>query len=104
MFVYNFRNLLIKQAQELVNEQVKESTRPITYEQKVNKNVALGVLKTRIITLFLVEDPEQIIKELVLFFAKNKIPVVPNKPMPKRQKSLAKRRNLVVQNNYRKAI
>lgn len=70
MFVYNFRNLLIKQAQELVNEQVKESTRPITYEQKVNKNVALGVLKTRIITLFLVEDPEQIIKELVLFFAK----------------------------------
>lgn len=104
MFVYNFRNLLINQAQELVNEQVKESTRPIKYEQKVNKNVALGVLKTRIITLFLVEDPEQIIKELVLFFAKNKIPVVPNKPMPKRQKSLAKRRNLVVQNNYRKAI
>lgn len=104
MFVYNFRNLLINQAQELVNEQVKESTRPIKYEQKVNKNVALGVLKTRIITLFLVEDPEQIIKELVLFFAKNKIPVVPNKPMPKRQKSLAKKRNLVVQNNYRKAI
>jgi hypothetical protein len=104
MFAYNLRQLLINEAQLLVNEQVKETTRPIKYEQKVNKNVALGVLKTRIITLFLVKEPEQIIEELVLFFAKNKIPVIPNKPKPKRQKSLAKRRNLVVQNNYRKAI
>ncbi len=50
------------------------------------------------------EEPEEIIKELVLFFAKNKIPVISNKQASKRQKSLAKRRNLVTQNNYRKAI
>jgi hypothetical protein len=54
--------------------------------------------------MFLVEEPAKIIEELVVFFAQNKIPVIPNKPKPKRQKSLAKRRNLVVQNNYRKAI
>ncbi len=104
MFVYNLRQLLINEAQLLVNEQVNKNKRPDKHEQKVNKNVALGVLKTKIITLFLVEEPAQIIEELVLFFAKNKIPVVPNKPMPKRQKSLAKRRNLVIQKNYKKAI
>lgn len=104
MFVYNLRQLLINEAQLIVNQQVKESTRPIKYEQKVNKNVALGLLKTKIITLFLVEEPEEIIEELVILFAKNKIPVIPNKQTSKRQKSLAKRRNLVTQNNYRKAI
>ena len=50
------------------------------------------------------EEPEKIIEELVILFAKNKIPVIPNKQTSKRQKSLAKRRNLVTQNNYRKAI
>ncbi len=104
IFVYNLRQLLINEAQLLVNQKVKESTRPIKYEQKVNKNVALGLLKTKIISLFLVEEPEKIIEELVILFAKNKIPVIPTKQTSKRQKSLAKRRNLVTQNNYRKAI
>ncbi len=78
--------MLINEAQLLVNKQVKESTRPIKYEQKVNKNVALGLLKTKIITLFLVEEPEEIIEELVILFAKNKILVIPNKQTSKRQK------------------
>jgi hypothetical protein len=104
IFVYNLRQLLINEAQLLINEQVKENIKPNKYEQKVNKNVALGLLKTKIITLFLVEEPEQIIEDLVILFAKNKIPVIPNKQTSKRQKSLAKRRNLITQNNYRKAI
>ena len=108
IFVYNLRQMLINEAQLVVNEEVKEKAimgKPLNkYEQKVNKNVALGILKTKIITLFLVQEPEQIIEELVILFAKNKIPVIPNKQTSKRQKSLAKRRNLVTQNNYRKAI
>lgn len=104
MFVYNLRQLLINEAQILVDQKVTKNKRPSKHGQKVNKNVALGVLKTKIITLFLAKDPEKTIEGLVLFFAKNKIPVVPNKPMPPRQKSLAKRRNLTIQNNYRKAI
>lgn len=104
MFVYNLRNLLINQAQELVNEQVRDTTIPIKHKQKVNKNVALGVLKPKIISLFLVQEPKEIIQKLVLYFTKNTIPIIPNKPKPKRQKSLAKRRNWVIQRNYRKAI
>jgi hypothetical protein len=50
-FVYNLRQLFINEAQLLVNKQVKESIKA-KYKQKVNKNVALGVLKPQIISIF----------------------------------------------------
>ena len=51
MFVYNLCQLFINEAQLLVNKQVKESIKA-KYKQKVNKNVALGVLKPQIISIF----------------------------------------------------
>jgi hypothetical protein len=51
MFVYNLCQLFINEAQLLVNKQVKESIKA-KYKQKVNKNVALGVLKPQIISTF----------------------------------------------------
>jgi hypothetical protein len=103
MFVHNLRQLLTNEGQELVNEQVMKSERCI-HTQKVNMNTALGVLKPKIIPLFLAEEPQKIVEELLLFFVKNKISKVSDKPMPKREKSLAKRRNLVIQGNYKKAV
>jgi hypothetical protein len=102
-FVYNLRQIFINESQQIVNQQVEEKEKPQN-EQKVNKNVAIGILKWKIIILFLLENPEQIIVELVVVFAQNKIPKVENKEKPPRNKSLAKRRNLVTQKNYRKAI
>jgi len=102
-FVYNLRQVFINEAQQIVNQQVEEKEEPQN-EQKINKNVAIGILKWKIITLFLLENSERIIVELVTVFAQNKIPKVENKERPPRNKSLAKRRNLVTQKNYRKAI
>lgn len=104
IFVYNLRQLLINDAQILVNQQIKESIRPPKQEQKINKNVALGVLKTQIITIFLNKNPEKIIEELITYFTKNKLSVNPNKKTLKREKSLAKNRNLKTQLNYKSAI
>lgn len=103
MFVYNLRQLITNEAQEIVNEQVTASTRCM-HAQKVNMNTALGVLKPKIIPLFLTEEPQKIVEVLLQFFVENKIPKVSGKPIPKRQKSLAKRRNLVIQGNYKKAV
>ncbi len=99
IFVYNLRQLLINEAQILVNQQIKESIRPPKQEQKINKNVALGVLKTQMITIFLAKEPEKIIEELITYFTKNKLSVNPNKKTLKREKSLAKSRNLKTQLN-----
>jgi len=103
-FVYNFRQLLINESQIIINEQVKEEKSKCKHEQKVNKNVAIGVLKPKLITLFLVPESKQIIEELIRCFVRNKLPKVNNKEKPPRKKSLAKRRNLVTQTNYKKAI
>jgi hypothetical protein len=103
MFVYNLRQLLINESQKIVNEQVKESIKA-KHEQKINKNVALGVLKSQIIPLFLAKEPKEIVDELVAYFVKNKLPIYPNKEPLKREKSLAKSRNLKTQVNYKRAI
>ena len=103
LFIYNLRQLLINESQEIVNEQVIESKK-CKHKQKVNKNVALGVLKPKIMTLFLVQQPEKIIEELIKCFARNKVPTIENKIRPPRKKNIAKRRNLVTQKNYKKAI
>ena len=103
MFTYNLRRLLTNEAQDIVNEQVKESKR-VKYPQKINQNVALGGLKPKIMTLFLTQEPDKIIQELITFFTQNKMPIVPEKTAPKRKPSFAKRRNLVIQTNYKKAV
>jgi hypothetical protein len=54
IFVYHLRRLLTNEAQDMVNEQVKESKR-VVHPQQVNQNVALGVLKPKIMTLFLTQ-------------------------------------------------
>lgn len=66
--------------------------------------MALGVLKPKIMTLFLTHQPERIITDLITFFTQNKMPIVKDKKKPERKPSFAKRRNLVIQKNYKKAI
>jgi hypothetical protein len=103
IFVYNLRQLLVNEAQLIVNEQVKEIIK-VKHEQKINKNVALGVLKPQIIPLFLAKEPKEIIDKLVAYFVKNKLPVYQNKKPSKREKSLARSRNLKTQLNYKRAV
>jgi hypothetical protein len=103
MFVYNLRRLLTNEAQNRVNEDIKESKRAI-YPQQINQNVALGALKPKIMTLFLTHQPEKIITELITFFTQNKMPNIKEKKKPERKPSFAKRRNLVIQKNYKKAV
>lgn len=103
MFIYNLRQLLIQEAQAQVDERLENSPKPLG-ARKINKNVALGVLKPKLIRLFLEQEPGQIIATLIQFFTRNTEAVRPNKAPPKRKKSLAKRRNLVTQTNFKRAI
>jgi hypothetical protein len=102
MFVYNLRRLLTNEAQIIVNEEVKESSK-IMHPQQINQNVALGVLKPKIMSLFLTHQPERIITDLITFFTQNKMPIIKDKKKPERKPSFAKRRNLVIQKNYKKS-
>ena len=101
--VINEAQIVINEAQIVANEQVNK-IKKCNLVQKINKNVALGVLKPSIMTLFLDDNPKRIIDKLISYFVKNKISKKKLAKYPPRQKSLAKRRNLNTQYNYRRAI
>ena len=119
VFVHNLRQMLVGQAQILVDqkqkekeenskkkesEETKKKPRKEPHKQKINQNVATGVLKNTVMSLFLTKEPDQIIHDLIQYFAKNTTPIILHKKTPQRKPSLAKRRNLVVQPNYRRAM
>ena len=100
IFVHNLQQLIVNEAQQTVDE----TTTHCEHEYQVNNNVATGILKNKIMTLFLTHEPEQIVQKLITLFVQNRQPKRLNKQPPKRTKSLAKRRNLVTQANFRRAF
>lgn len=112
-FVHNLQQLLVNEAQDIVNQinntpppndnnsEIKQKKQK-KHKQAVNNNVAIGLMRNKIMTLFLSRKPEIIIKELITLFAQYKESVRPNRKWWKRNRSLAKRRNLVTQTNYKR--
>jgi hypothetical protein len=99
IFVYNLQQLFINEAQITVNEQ----TTNCEHEYQVNTNVTTGIFRHKIISLFLTKRPRKIIKELLRIFVKKRIPKIKNKKSQPRKKSIAKRRNLITQTNFKRA-
>ena len=107
--LFNLHQLLVLPAQVAVNERVKEHTitqkakgKDVKHEQKVNDNVSIGILKPLLFTLWITPDITKLVDLLVLQFAKSTVPIRKNRSF-KRKKSLAKRRNLTTQTNFRRA-
>jgi hypothetical protein len=103
MFVYHPRRLLMNEAQNRVNEDMKQSKKAI-HPQQISQHVALGGLKPKIMTLFLTHHPERIIAERITFLPKIKMPIIKDKEKPERKPSFANRRNVVIQKNYKKVV
>jgi hypothetical protein len=99
IFVHNLQQLFVNNAQVVVNEETINCKHPY----QVNNNVVSGIFKNQIMTLFLTQKPRKIIKELIKIFAKKRIPKIKNKPPLPRKKSIAKRRNLITQLNFKRA-
>jgi hypothetical protein len=73
------------------------------YRCKVNKNVSLGLLKDRVVQLFLHEDSRHILTELEKLFARHLEPVRPGRTYPriKKRKPCGKYHTLI---NYKRAM
>jgi Transposase DDE domain len=99
IFVHNLQRLFVNNAQVIVNEE----TIHCKYPYQVNNNVVTGILKNKIMSLFLIQRPEKIIQELIKIFVKKRIPKIKNRPTVPRKKSIAKRRNIITQLNFKRA-
>jgi len=99
IFTANLHSLMVNECEQQL-EPVNEKRK---YDYAVNKNVTLGLLKGRIVMLFLLEQPGQILEELNSLFIKHLEPVRPGRKN-KRNFKRHKKGKYVTFTNYRRAI
>ncbi|WP_411272819.1 IS4 family transposase [Daejeonella sp.] len=100
IFVGNLQNILSKPAQSSVTKK----TRGRKYHYKINKNVALGLLKRHLIRIFIEIDPEQIIIELESLFERYTEPIRPSRSYPREVKGKRAKGKYQTLTNYKRAI
>jgi hypothetical protein len=82
LFVSNVQTLIVSE----LEDEIKEGNQTKKYDYKVNTNVSYGLLKNRIVTLFLEEQSVEtdIVEELKLLFKSNLVPIRPNRKFERR--------------------
>jgi hypothetical protein len=100
IFTFNLHQLFVNEAQVIVNQEHKPSKK---YQYAVNNVTAINILKPKLIKLFLTTQPKEIIEQIIKTMAKNTDARRPNRPSRPRIKSIARRRNLVTQINFKRA-
>lgn len=101
IFVSNIQTLLVWE----INEELKEERGQTKYQYKVNINVSYGILKNRILELFLSDKPmSQITEEIKELLKKHTIPIRPNRNYERNNGKYRKRTKPRVTKNQKDAI
>lgn len=101
IFVSNIQTLLVGE----INEELKEERYQTKYQYKVNTNVSYGILKNRILELFLSDKPmNQITEEIKNLLKKHTIPIRPNRNYERNNGKYRKRTKPRVTKNQKDAI
>lgn len=83
----NLASIIIQDAQQEMDEDHKNDKRTRKFDYKINKNVAIGLLKDEIPSLiFCPEQRAQIYEELVSQIKRSKVPIKPNRSQKRERK------------------
>lgn len=99
VFLSNLQEIISKPSQQVVDER----TTKCKYAYQINRNVAIGLMKNRIIDIFLSKDPQNILIELQNLFSCYIQPVRPNRKIP-RIKKIKRSGKYNKATNYKRAI
>lgn len=100
VFTSNLQSLIINDCEP----ELKKDNQKRMHEYKINRNVSLGLMKDKIIELFISEEPEEIWGILKTKFLRHTVPIIPERSEPrKKRKSKLKGKYKTVL-NYRRAI
>jgi hypothetical protein len=100
IFLSNLQEIIGKPSQKLI----EESHSKRKYAHQINKNIAIGLMKNRVVGLFLSDDPEKILLKLQKLFARYTEPIRPNRKVA-RVKTLKRRSGKYkALTNYKRAI
>lgn len=98
IFVANIQSLIEKQCEPFLEKKNKERV----HNYKINKNISIGSMKNKIVTLFLTEDPESILLYLQNLFEQHIEPIRPNRSYSR--KIVKKSPRFKTLTNYKRAI
>lgn len=102
LFLSNIQSLLVGEANDELINQGKNNKK---YEYKINTNLSIGFIKTRLIELFLQEsNTENILTELEKLFVKNLIPIRPNRSFKRDTLKYRKRKKPPITKNFKLAF
>ena len=102
LFLSNIQSLLVSEANEELKNQGKNNK---MYEYKVNTNLSIGFMKTRLVELFLKDsNTENVLNELEKLFLKNLIPIRPNRSFPRNTLRYRKRKKPPITKNFKPAF
>jgi hypothetical protein len=99
-FLSNLQEILSKACEK----QIEEINANRQYNYKINRNVAFGLMKNRIVDLFIVHNPEEILYQLQHLFLQYIEPIRPNRKYPRHMKSYKPRGKYHAFSNYKRAI
>lgn len=99
-FLSNLQQIIAKSC----DDKVVSITKTRKYEYKVNKNIAFGNMKNRIIYLFIKHDPKEILYQLQELFISHLEPVRPGRKHPHRKKTMRLNGKYQALTNYKRAI
>lgn len=100
VFLSNLQEIISKPSQQMVDER----TTKCKHAYQINRNVAIGLMKNRIIDIFLSKDPQNILIELQSLFSCYIQPVRPNRKAPRMKKLKRRSGKYKTLTNYKRAI
>lgn len=100
IFISNLQTLLIDEC----SDEVDEKSLGRKYQYAINRNVSIGLMKDRIIEIFLSSDPAKVIEDLKSEFIKFLEPIRPDRSFEHKRKSKRTKGKYQTHNNYRRSI
>ena len=102
LFLSNLQSLLVGEAND---ELKKQNITNRKYDYKVNTNLSIGFIKTRIVDLFMKDnDAENTLQELSQLFLKSTIPIRPNRAFPRNTNKFRVRKKPAVSKNFKSSL
>ncbi len=99
---------LLSNLQEIIAKSCQNNLIHITklrkHRYKINRNIAFGIMKNRIVSLLMIHDPEKILSELEKLFIQNIEPIRQNRRYPHERKTVKNRGKYQALTNYKRAI
>jgi len=100
LFVSNLQAIIIKE----MNEEAQEKHKECKYQYKINNNISFGLLKDRIVELFLNESPEVVLDKMKRLLIQNVIPIRPNRQFKRQMDKYRTRKKPIITKNFKRSL